>query len=96
MDPRKPVDLMVTHGVVITMDAQRRIVSDGAVAVNDRRIVAVGHSADLERTHVARRTTDARGGVVQPGFVDCHVHLSQHLGRGTIPDYWPEEKEHEQ
>jgi cytosine/adenosine deaminase-related metal-dependent hydrolase len=56
----------------------------------------VGQSGDLERTHVAQRAIDARGGVVQPGFIDCHVHLSQHLGRGTIPDYWPEEKEHEQ
>lgn len=29
-------------------------------------------------------TVDAQGSVVQPGFVDCHVHVSQHLGRGTI------------
>ena len=47
MDPRKLIDLLVTRGVVITMDAQRHIFSDGAVAIDKGRIVAVGHSADL-------------------------------------------------
>jgi 5-methylthioadenosine/S-adenosylhomocysteine deaminase len=96
LHPPTPVDLMVTHGVVITLDAQRRIFSDGAVAIDGSRIVDVGRSADLERTYAAQRLIDAQGGVLQPGFVDCHVHLSQHLGRGTIPDLWPEEREHDQ
>ena len=90
------VDLMITHGVIITVDAQRRIFSDGAVAVEGDRIVAVGESADVDRAYTATRVIDAHGGVVQPGFIDCHVHLSQHLGRGTIPDHWPEEREHDQ
>ena len=98
---RKPaerlhLDLIITNGKVITVDAQRRIYSNGAVAVDGSRIVAVGHSADLAQTYEADRVIDVGGGVVQPGFVDCHVHLSQHLGRGTIPDLWPEEREHDQ
>ena len=96
LDRPQPVDLMITHGVVITVDAQRYIFSDGAVAVKGGRIVKVGHSADLERAYTAKQVIDVQGGVVQPGFIDCHVHLSQHLGRGTIPDLWPEEREHDQ
>jgi cytosine/adenosine deaminase-related metal-dependent hydrolase len=92
----KAVDLIITHGVVITVDAGRRIFSDGAVAIQGDRILAVGHSADVELSYAASRVIDAQGGVVQPGFVDSHVHLSQHLGRGTIPDLWPEEREHDQ
>jgi cytosine/adenosine deaminase-related metal-dependent hydrolase len=91
-----PADLLITHGVVITLDAQRCILTDGAVAVRGCYIVDVGQSADVMRAYNAGQVIDARGGVVQPGFVDCHVHLSQHLGRGTIPDHWPEEREHEQ
>ena len=90
------VDLIITNGPVITLDVQRRIYSNGAVAVRGNRIVAVGHSADLAGAYAAERVLDARGGVIQPGFIDCHVHLSQHLGRGTIPDLWPEEREHDQ
>jgi 5-methylthioadenosine/S-adenosylhomocysteine deaminase len=93
---RRAVDVMITHAVVITLDAQRRIFADGAVTIRGNRIVDIGRSADLEQAYAAERVIDAQGGVVQPGFIDCHVHLSQHLGRGTIPDHWPEEKEHDQ
>ncbi|MBM3800755.1 MAG: amidohydrolase family protein [Acidimicrobiia bacterium] len=87
-------DLAILHAKLITMDDQRRIFSDGAVAVRGSRIVAVGRSAEVAATFTAKETIDAKGGVVQPGFVDCHVHFSQHLGRGIIPDAWPEEREH--
>ena len=43
------VDLLVTNGVVITVDAERRIYRDGAIAIDDGRIVEVGRSAELER-----------------------------------------------
>jgi cytosine/adenosine deaminase-related metal-dependent hydrolase len=92
----QPVDTLILHGVVITVDAGRRIFADGAVAIAGSRIVEVGRSADLEPRYRARRTIDARGAVVRPGFVDAHVHLSHHLGRGSIPDVWPEEREHTQ
>jgi len=89
------VDLTISNGKLITLDSQRRIFSDGALAVNADRIVAVGCSEEVLSDFLGREKIDAKGGVVQPGFVDCHVHLSQHLGRGTIPDHWPEEREHE-
>ena len=90
------VDMLILGGVLLTMDSQRRIYSNGALAIKDGRIMAVGQSDELTCTYQAPRVLDAKGGVVQPGFVDCHVHLSQQLGRGTIPDIWPEEREHEQ
>lgn len=88
-------DLLITHGTVVTVDRQRRIFADGAVAVLDREIIAVGPTAELMNTWSAARTLDAAGGLVQPGFVDAHVHASQHLGRGTLPDSWSDDREHE-
>ena len=90
------IDLLVVHGVVVTMDDQRRIFADGAVAIKESRIIEVGSTAEISKKYQSKRVLDAGGGVIQPGFVDAHVHLSQHLGRGTIPDSWPEEKEHDQ
>ena len=89
------VDLLFLNGVVVTMDRDRRILADGAVAVHRDRIVGVGRSSELRRAFRARRSIDMGGGVLQPGFVDSHVHLSQHLGRGSIPDTWPELREHD-
>ncbi|MBL9216068.1 MAG: amidohydrolase family protein [Opitutaceae bacterium] len=93
-EPRK-ADLLVQHGVVLTMDGERRVFRDGAVAVAGGVILEVGPAARLQAAYRAARVIDARGGVVQPGFVDSHVHLSHHLDRGMIPDVWPESREHE-
>lgn len=92
--PRK-VDLLLQHAVVLTLDDQRRIFRDGAVAVAGGLIADVGPTERLTSDYVATRTIDAKGGVVQPGFVDAHVHLSHQLDRGMIPDDWPENREHE-
>ena len=51
------------------------LIEDGAVAVADGRILAVGTSADLRRTYQATREIDAGGRVVLPGFVDPHTHV---------------------
>ena len=42
-----PVDLIVCHGIVVTMDQQRRVLADGAIAVSDGRIVAVDDAASV-------------------------------------------------
>jgi len=47
-------------------------VFEGAVAIKDGRIVALGPAEALPE---AARTIDARGKIVFPGAIDCHVHL---------------------
>ena len=42
-----PCDLMVVDGYVLTLDDQRRVVPDGAVAIRSGRIVEVGPTATL-------------------------------------------------
>ena len=51
------------------------IVSGGAVAVRDGRVLAVGSTAALREQVQAAQTLDAGGRVVIPGFVDPHTHL---------------------
>jgi imidazolonepropionase len=50
------------------------LIPDGAVAVADGEIVAVGSTTDLRADFTARQTLDAGGKVVCPGFVDPHTH----------------------
>jgi imidazolonepropionase len=50
------------------------IVEDGAVAVRDGRIVAVGTTDEIHRGYRAAEELDLSGYVVLPGFVDCHTH----------------------
>jgi cytosine/adenosine deaminase-related metal-dependent hydrolase len=86
------IDLLVRHGYVITMDNQRRIISDGAVAISDRRIVEVGEDHDLVKRYLPKRTIDAGGAPVHPGLIECHMHASFQTFRGVIPDHIPEDE----
>ena len=53
------------------------IIRDGALLIEDGRIVEVGLSRRVENLALVRRSQelDATGHVVMPGFVDCHAHL---------------------
>ena len=66
-DAAEPFDLVVAGGRVIDPESGHDAVAD--VAIRDGRVVALG--SDLGP---ARRTIDATGNVVAPGFIDLHVH----------------------
>ncbi len=74
-------DLLLTGGVVVTVDDERRILDPGAVAITGDRIVAVEAPDDLGG-YEARRRIDCSGKAVIPGLIDSHTHLFQSLGRG--------------
>ena len=67
-------DLILTNGVVHTVDAARSV--HGAVAVTDGSVTAVGSSADIAQlAGPATRVVDVQGGMVLPAFQDAHCHL---------------------
>jgi imidazolonepropionase len=63
------------------------IIRDGALLIEDGRIVEVGLSRRVENLALVRRSQeiDATGHVVMPGFVDCHTHLV--WGVPSLDDY---------
>ena len=80
------IDLLVSGGAVVTMDAARRVIENGAVAVRAGRVVEVGESSALARKYAARRVIDARGRAVIPGLVNAHTHVPMTLFRGLADD----------
>jgi cytosine/adenosine deaminase-related metal-dependent hydrolase len=78
---------MIVDTMIVTMDSERRVIADGAIAVSGDLIVAVGKSADLARDYRAAETIDGRRFVITPGLVDTHVHATgEPLTRGLAPD----------
>ena len=71
---------------LITVDPTRRIIRDGAVAIQDGRFVAVGKTADITAQWQADEVIDATGMVGTPGFVDNHLHSSFQLSRGLADE----------
>ncbi|MFF7215316.1 amidohydrolase [Streptomyces sp. NPDC008238] len=79
-------DLLVHGGDVLTVDAAGTVVTDGAVAVRDGEIVAVGPTAQVRAAHHAAEEIDATGCLVLPGLVNTHTHLAMTLLRGCADD----------
>jgi 5-methylthioadenosine/S-adenosylhomocysteine deaminase len=85
-DGAQPVDLLVTHATVITMDAQRRVLDDGAIAVSGELIVAVGPSAQITSAYSAPKQIDAHGQLLMPGLINAHTHMAMSYFRGLAED----------
>ncbi len=81
--------ILIEHGTVVTVDGERRILRDGSVLIEGRDILEVGPARDVRPARPPDRVIDAREMVVLPGFVDTHVHLSEHLNRGLLLDDIP-------
>ncbi|MBK8032610.1 MAG: 8-oxoguanine deaminase [Chloroflexi bacterium] len=78
--------LLVKHiHTLVTMDSQRREISDGAVFVRDGVIEAVGTLAEMP-AQSADRVIELRQHVVMPGLVNTHHHMYQSLTRALAPD----------
>ncbi len=81
----QPVDTLILGPLVVTMDAEERIIETGAVAVRDGVIVAVGTRGDLEGV-TAAETIDAAGKLLMPGLVNAHTHLGDSLFRSLVEE----------
>lgn len=50
------------------------IITDGAFAIKDGRILAIGTTSEIVTAYTAGEVVSAQGMLVLPGFVDCHTH----------------------
>jgi 5-methylthioadenosine/S-adenosylhomocysteine deaminase len=83
---KEKTDLVATHGTVVTMGPDRRIIEDGAVAIRADSILAVGKSAEIESRYDASKIIDAHGGIIMPGLINTHAHAGMSLFRGIADD----------
>lgn len=83
---REVVDSLIVRGTVVTMDNDRAVIVDGAIAVKGGRIVAVGKSSELLSKYRTRNLVNAAGKVVIPGLINTHTHVPMTLFRGLADD----------
>src|SRR6267142_2766804 len=83
---RKRVELLVLGGTIVTMDASRRVIENGAIAVDKGRILAVGPRTEIERDYFGSQTVEARDRMIVPGLINGHTHIPMTLFRGLADD----------
>jgi 5-methylthioadenosine/S-adenosylhomocysteine deaminase len=81
-----PCDLVISGRYVVTMNAQRRVIDNGAVAIRGERIVAVGTRAEIDRDWQPARRIDRPDGLIAPGLINTHTHAAMSLFRGIADD----------
>jgi 5-methylthioadenosine/S-adenosylhomocysteine deaminase len=81
-----PVDLLVTNGLVVTMDNEMTIIEDGAIAINKGEVVAVGPAVAIQEAFKAGDKIDAIGKIIMPGLVNTHTHAAMTIFRGMADD----------
>ena len=80
------VDLVIKCKYLITL-SRPNVVTDGAVAIRDGRVVGVGRADDVLKEFRGEEVLERRHHVLLPGFLDGHTHTQQVLLRTSISDY---------
>ncbi|MEQ1946035.1 MAG: amidohydrolase family protein [Bryobacteraceae bacterium] len=80
------VDTIWSARYVVTMDAQRQVIENGAVAVTGDRIVEVGTRADIDKKYRAAQRLDRPNAILAPGLINTHTHAAMSLFRGIADD----------
>ena len=82
----KKIDLLVRGAFLITMDSEKRIIPDAALAVDGVTILKIGPTRQLDDLYAPAKTIDAHGKFLFPGMVTTHTHLFQTLLKGLGRD----------
>jgi len=80
------IDLIVRGDHIVSMDPAGTIIQDGAIAIDQGLIIAIGSAADIEAKYSAVETLDGDNRVVMPGLVNGHSHAAMTLLRGVADD----------
>lgn len=79
------MDLLITNGMVLTMNKTGQIIDYGFVLVHNGKIIETGKQENCHN-HTADRVINANGGIIMPGLINTHTHASMTLFRGLADD----------
>jgi 5-methylthioadenosine/S-adenosylhomocysteine deaminase len=82
----KNVDIIIKNGYVVTMDEKLTELDNGAVAIKDNLIVAIGKTEDILSRYKSVTTIDASNKIVMPGLINTHTHIPMAFFRGLADD----------
>ncbi|MBT8111708.1 MAG: amidohydrolase family protein, partial [Gammaproteobacteria bacterium] len=80
------IDLIVRGDFVVSMDNDGTIYENGAVAIDEGLILAIGPAGDILAEYSAAKTLDGDRRIVMPGLVNGHTHAAMTLLRGIADD----------
>ncbi|MBT3942529.1 MAG: amidohydrolase family protein [Chloroflexi bacterium] len=78
---------VIANAAIVTGNPARDVIHDGAVAITDDVVSAVGPAESVLASNSGADVIDGRGKAVFPGLINCHAHLLNVLSRGITEDF---------
>lgn len=73
--------MLYTNATIITVNAKREIILNGAILVSGVHIADIGKTGDLTARYPDEPAYDLTGHIVIPGLISTHMHTAQTLLR---------------
>lgn len=80
------IDLIIAGEYVVTMDPDGNVIRDGAIAVDDGLIIAIGSADEINAQFTANGNLEGDNRIVMPGLINGHSHAAMTLLRGVADD----------
>jgi len=80
----QPYDILIKNGTILTMDRENSVIENGQVCIRGDTIARVAPCGD--EAYEAKKTIDAKGGLILPGLINGHTHAAMSLFRGLADD----------
>ncbi len=102
MNEKQIISTIITHATILTMDAEHRIIENGAIAIQGDAIIAIGATDTILQKYNSDELINADNCIVIPGLINAHSHIPMTYFRGVADDLplatwlqkyiWPLEK----
>lgn len=77
--------ILIKNVTILTMNKTKEIIENGVVVISGKKIIDIGDSS-LESKYKSFFIIDGNGGILMPGMVNCHSHVSMVAFRGLADD----------
>ena len=79
-------DWVITARYIVTVNSEHRIIENGALAVLNGKIQAIGTATEINRRFQPKARLDRPDALIAPGLINTHTHAAMSLLRGIADD----------
>jgi len=80
------LSILIRNGTILTLDKNNRIINDGAVFIDEGKIIEVGKTEEVSKKYKPEKILDAKWKLIMPGFINAHTHIVYGLMKGLGSD----------
>lgn len=79
--------MIIENVTILTMNANRDIIDNGTVIIEDNKIIDVGDESIKGKYINVDKVINGNNGILIPGMINCHTHASMVTFRSLADDY---------